>query len=92
MLNLIWINKFYLESLDLEVHPVDVADDGAVCHRTEAAVPIISASEGLGLFHVYVADVVVERGDLGGGVRAAVAFELLFQCWWWGCGGRRTGL
>ena len=55
-----------------------MADDGTVCHRGKAAVPVVGASEGLRLFHVFVADVVVERGDLGGGVRAAVALELLF--------------
>ena len=71
-------NESHLESLDLEVDPVDVADDGTVRHRGKAAVPVVGASEGLRLFHVFVADVVVERGDLGGGVRAAVALELLF--------------
>ena len=69
--------------------PVDVADDGSVGHGGVAAVVVVGAAEGLRLLHVDVAHVVVQRGDLGGGVRAAVAFELLL---WrrrgrW-CGGR----
>ena len=54
-----------------------MADDGAVGHGGVAAVVVVGAAEGLRLLHVDVADVVVQRGDLGGGVRAAVAFELL---------------
>ena len=59
-----------------------MADDGAVGHGGVAAVVVVGAAEGLWLLHVDVAHVVVQRGDLGGGVRAAVAFELLL---WRGC-------
>ena len=48
--------KLYLKTLDLEVDPVDVADDGSVGHGGVAAVVVVGAAERL---HVNIADVVV---------------------------------